>query len=155
MTKGLFASFRAACRRFARAKEGNTVITFGLAFIPLVGLVGAAVDYSRANQLQTAMQAAADTTALMIAQSAASQTDAAVQSDSDKYYKALFKNPAAQNLQVTGTYSDTNGSTVFVRATATYRTSFMGVLGFPTLPLAAASTASFGNTRLQIGRAHV
>src|SRR5215510_7160570 len=108
-TNRLIAKLRNACRAFPGAKGGNTAVTFAVAFIPMVGLTGAAVDYSRANQLQTAMQAAADSTALMVAQSAASQTDAAVQSDSDKYYKALFKNPAAQNLQVTGTYSDTNG----------------------------------------------
>jgi uncharacterized protein YegL len=115
-----------------------------------VGLTGAAVDYSRAQQLQTAMQAAADTTALMIAQNAASQTAAAVQSTANSYYKALFSNPAATGLQVTGTYTSTGGSTVVVSATATYKTNFMGVMGFSSLPLAATSTASFGNSRLRV-----
>ena len=149
-TNRLIAKFRDKCRQFAGASEGNTVITFALAFIPLVGLTGAAVDYSRANQLQTSMQAAADTTALMVAQSAAAQTASAVQSSTNSFYKALFTNPAAANLQVTGTYSNTNGSTVVVNATATYKTSFMGVVGFSSLPLAAASTASFGNSRLRV-----
>ncbi len=144
------AKFRAACRRFGGAKDGNTVIVFALAFIPMVGLTGAAVDYSRAQQLQTSMQAAADTTALMVAQTAASQTAAVVQSSTNNYFKAIFTNPAAQGLQVTGTYSSTNGSTVVVSATATYQTSFMGVMGFRTLPLAANSTASFGNSRLRV-----
>ena len=149
-TNRLIAKFRDACRRFAGAKDGNTVVVFALAFIPLMGLVGAAVDYSRAQQLQTAMQAAADTTALMIAQNAAASTAATVQTTSNNYYKAMFTNPAAQNLTVTGTYSTTNGSTVLISATATYRTSFMGIMGFATLPLAANSTASFGNTRLRV-----
>ena len=138
------------CRQFAGAKDGNTVVTFALAFIPLVGLTGAAVDYSRANQLQTAMQAAADTTALMIAQSAASQTSADVQTSANTFYRALFTNPAATSLQVTGTYSNTSGSTVVISATASYRTSFMGIMGFAQLPLAATSTASFGNSRLRV-----
>jgi Flp pilus assembly protein TadG len=146
----LIAKFRDACRRFAGAKDGNTVVVFALAFIPLMGLTGAAVDYSRAYQLQTSMQAAADTTALMIAQNAASQTATTVQTNANNYYKALFSNPAAANLQVTGTYSNTSGSTVLITATATYKTSFMGILGFSSLPLAANSTASFGNTRLRV-----
>jgi Flp pilus assembly protein TadG len=149
-TNRLIATLRDACRRFAGAKDGNTVITFALAFIPLMGLTGAAVDYSRANQLQTAMQAAADTAALMVAQTAAAQTSTVVQTTTNDYYRALFSNPAAQNLTVTGTYSNTNGSTVFVSATATYRTAFMGIMGFATLPLAANSTASFGNSRLRV-----
>jgi Flp pilus assembly protein TadG len=149
-TNRLIATFRDACRRFAGAKDGNTVVTFALAFIPLVGLTGAAVDYSRASQLQTGMQAAADATALMVAQSAASQNAADVQTATDKFYKGIFNNPAAQGLQVAGTYSNVNGSTVLVKATATYKTSFMGVMGFKTLPLAATSTASFGNSRLRV-----
>src|SRR5579871_613720 len=150
MTNRLIAKLRDACRRFAGAKDGNTVVVFALAFIPLVGLTGAAVDYSRANQLQTAMQAAADTAALMVAQNAASQSANTVQTTTNNYYRALFTNAAAQNLAVTGTYSSTSGSTVVVSATATYRTSFMGVVGFQTLPLAATSTASFGNSRLRV-----
>jgi Flp pilus assembly protein TadG len=146
----LIATLRDACRRFAGAKDGNTVITFALAFIPLMGLIGAAVDYSRAFQLQTSMQAAADATALMVAQSAASETNTAVQTATDAFYRGMFTNTAAQGLQVAGTYSNVGGSTVYVRATATYRTSFMGVMGFRTLPLAAASTASFGNSRLRV-----
>ena len=149
-TNRLIAKLLDRCRHFAGARDGNTVVTFALAFIPLVGLVGAAVDYSRANQLQTSMQAAADTTALMVAQNAAAQTATAVQTASNNYYKALFTNPAAANVQVTGTYSNTNGSTVVVTATATYKTSFMGVVGFAQLPLAATSTASFGNSRLRV-----
>src|SRR5690349_10926670 len=113
-TNRFFTEFRKISRRFARAQNGNTAITFALAFIPLVGLVGAAVDYSRANQLQTAMQAAADTTALMVAQSADSQTASAVQSSTSKFYSALFSNPAATNLKVTGTYSRSGNSTVVV-----------------------------------------
>src|SRR5947209_11580496 len=110
-TNRLIARLRDACGRFGGARDGNTVVVFALAFIPLVGLTGAAVDYSRANQLQTAMQAAADAAALMVAQTAASQTATAVQSTTNNYYRALFSNPAAQNLSVTGTYTTTNGST--------------------------------------------
>src|SRR2546430_11727383 len=55
-TNRLIAKFRDVCRRFAGAKDGNTVVVFALAFIPLMGLTGAAVDYARAQQLRTAMQ---------------------------------------------------------------------------------------------------
>src|SRR5262245_25335566 len=150
MTNRLIAKLRGACRRFAGATDGNTVVVFALAFIPLMGLTGAAVDYGQASRLQTAMQAAADATALMVAQSAAAQTDTAVQTATNNYYRAIFSNPTAENLAVTGTYSNTNGSTVLVSATATYKTSFMGIMGFRTLPLAANSTSSFGNVRLRV-----
>ena len=150
MTNRLIARLRDSLRQFANARDGNTVVTFALAFIPLMGLTGAAVDYSRANAVQTTMQAAADTTALMIAQNAASLTSQNLQTQASNYYRALFTRTDAANLQVTATYTTTSGSTVVVGATATYATSFMGIMGFRQLPLAARSTASFGNARLRV-----
>lgn len=146
----IIAKLRAAYHRFASDRQGNTLVTFALAFIPLVGLMGAAVDYSRAYAIQTTMQAAADTTALMVAQSATSETANDLQTQVSSYYTALFTRTDATNLQVVGTHTTANGSTVVVTATATYRTSFMGVLGFSRLPLAASSTASYGNLRLRV-----
>ncbi len=49
------ASWRGSLRT---ANGGNVTITFALATIPMVGFVGAAVDYSRANSVKAAMQAA-------------------------------------------------------------------------------------------------
>ena len=149
-TNLLIAKLRDTLRQFGSARDGNTVVTFALAFIPLMGLTGAAVDYSRANSIQTTMQAAADTTALMIAQNAASLTSQNLQTQASSYYRALFTRTDAANLQVTATYTTTSGSTVVVGATATYATSFMGIMGFRQLPLAATSTASFGNSRLRV-----
>ncbi len=39
---------------------------FTIAAIPLIGFVGAAIDYSRANAARSTMQAALDSTALML-----------------------------------------------------------------------------------------
>jgi Flp pilus assembly protein TadG len=146
----MIAKLLSACRRFAGAREGNTVVTFALAFIPLVGLMGAAVDYSRANATRTAMQAAADSTALMVAQTANSETASSLQDQASTYFTALFTRGGASNLVVTATSSTTTGSTVVVSATASYKTDFMGVMGFRTIPLAVSSTAGFGNKRLRV-----
>ena len=40
---------------------------FALGLVPMIGVAGAAVDYSRANATRTAMQATLDSTALMVA----------------------------------------------------------------------------------------
>ncbi|HZN31149.1 MAG TPA: pilus assembly protein TadG-related protein, partial [Xanthobacteraceae bacterium] len=45
-------------RAFRTAQGGNVVFTFALAMIPMIGFVGAAVDYSRGNSAKAAMQAA-------------------------------------------------------------------------------------------------
>jgi Flp pilus assembly protein TadG len=149
---GTLTKIRNIWRDFVRAKDGNTLITFALAFIPVVGLTGAAVDYSHASLIKSTMQAVGDTTALAMAQTASTQTAASLQTAADNYYRAVFTRTDIQNLQVTATYSNTNGSTVVINATGTYNTSIMGVMGasFRHLVLSTTSSSSFGNTRLRV-----
>jgi Flp pilus assembly protein TadG len=146
----LIVMLRERCRRFGGAVEANTIVVFALAFLPLLGLLGAAIDYSRANAAKTAMQAAADTTVLVLAQNAASQSAPDVQAAGATIYQSLLVRPEATNLKVTATYSTTGGSTVVVSATAAYKTIFMSIMGFAQVPLAVSSTATFGNTRLRV-----
>jgi Flp pilus assembly protein TadG len=63
--------FRRTLAAFRIAQAGNVAITFAFASLPIVGFVGAAVDYSRANSVKAAMQTALDSTALMLAKEAA------------------------------------------------------------------------------------
>jgi len=58
--------FRNALHEFRAAHSGNVAIIFALATLPIIAFVGAAVDYSRANSVKVAMQAALDSTALML-----------------------------------------------------------------------------------------
>ncbi|HMK42069.1 MAG TPA: pilus assembly protein TadG-related protein, partial [Methyloceanibacter sp.] len=51
-------------RSFARDKAGNVAILFGLALIPIVIGVGAAIDYGRALVVRDRMADAADAAAL-------------------------------------------------------------------------------------------
>src|ERR1700719_1223152 len=53
-------------RRLWSDRSGNIAIIFGLAIVPVMGAIGAAVDYSVANASRTAMQAALDNTALSL-----------------------------------------------------------------------------------------
>ena len=48
-------ALRKQTRRFGAAERGNVMITFALATIPMIGFVGAAVDYSRGNSVKAAM----------------------------------------------------------------------------------------------------
>ena len=63
----VFRRLRAAARRFAGANDGNIAILFGIAVIPIISFVGAAGDYTRAVAARSSMQAALDSTALMLA----------------------------------------------------------------------------------------
>src|SRR5207248_4234538 len=49
-----------SCSQFKRNSEGSVASIFALALVPVVGLVGAAVDYSQANNARTTLQARLD-----------------------------------------------------------------------------------------------
>ena len=50
-----------------RSRAGNVAIIFSIAIVPIVGGIGAALDYSMANSNRTSMQKALDSTALALA----------------------------------------------------------------------------------------
>lgn len=60
----LSAPLRRAARRFPRDRRGNVTMLFGLSIVPVLGLTGAAVDYSRAAAIRTRLDSIADTAAL-------------------------------------------------------------------------------------------
>jgi hypothetical protein len=66
----LLTSLGLACARFIKRADGAIAPTFAFALIPIATAVGAAVDYSRANNVRTELQAALDSAVLAGAQDA-------------------------------------------------------------------------------------
>lgn len=141
---------------FLRDRRGNVATMFAFAILPILGFVGAAVDYSRAAKARTAMQAALDATALMIAKDAASMTAAQITSKAQAYFTAQYTTnseaPAA-NFSAVYTPNTGSGATVVVSATGTIQTDFMKLAGYPSIDFKSGSTTTWGNTRLRVALA--
>jgi Flp pilus assembly protein TadG len=139
----------AAIRRFRAAQHGNVAVTFAFAALPIIGLIGAAVDYSRANAVKADMQAALDSTALMLSKNAASMPGSDLQAAAQQYFTALFKRSGADNISVTASYTSTSGSSLAVSATASVPTDVMTIWGEDSITIGAKSTAKWGHARLR------
>lgn len=139
-----------ALARFGRARDCNVAITFALTLIPMLAMVGAAVDFSRANAIKASLQAALDSTALMSSKNAASLTAGQIQTNAQSYFNALFTRPEAKNVTIAASYSTDGGSSVVVTGTADMDTDFMAILGFKTITVAGTSTAKWGSARLRV-----
>jgi Flp pilus assembly protein TadG len=137
-------------QRFVDDRSASVVPLLALAAIPVTGLIGASVDYSRAAAVQASLQAAADSTSLAMAKNAASMTAQQLQTNAASYFSALFTRTDAEAPTVSASYSTTYGSQVLITATSSVNTMFMGIMGFKQLPIAATSTASWGNKRLRV-----
>jgi Flp pilus assembly protein TadG len=136
-------------------RSGNVAVIFGIAAIPVFGLVGAAVDYSRANAARTAMQVALDAAALMVAKEAANLKDGQVQNKAKKYFNAQFDRPEVKKLDITFTMVN-NGPgdfTVLAEATGRIDTSIAQVIGKKTIDLRANAQVRWGFKALELALA--
>lgn len=145
-------------RRFRRDRGGNIAVIFAIALLPLLGFVGAAVDYSRASRARSAIQTALDSTALMVAKDlTGGKIDATnVQSAANTYFKGLYTNTEAANIAVTATYTPKTSSEnakLIVNGTGSITTEFMKVMNIPTVTVGASSTTTWGGKRLRVALA--
>jgi Flp pilus assembly protein TadG len=145
----LFDRLRDRALRFRSAKGGNVVMTFALATVPIMGFVGSAVDYSRANSAKAAMQMAIDATGLMLSKEV-TKPGFDLNKKATDYFKSLFNRPEVTNIMVTPVYTTEGGSQVVVTATGVVPTTFMKVVGFQQLNIEASTTVKWGNTRLRV-----
>ena len=136
--------------RFLKDRRGGIAPMLALSALPLMGSVGVAVDFTRANAARTAFQTSLDSTALMLSKTAATQTSGELQAAATAYFGALFTRPEAKNVAVQASYTATGGSKVTLTGSATIDTNFLSMLGFSQLPINATAVSTWGNTRLRV-----
>jgi Flp pilus assembly protein TadG len=130
-------------KRFAKDTSGNVAMIFGLALVPILVGTGAAVDYSRASNVYSAVAAAADSAALAAA--TGKGTPAAREAIAKKVFEANLKT-AEISGPVRVTYQNiANGSanTGFrIEAKATVKTTFGAFVGASETEVGAIAQAT-------------
>jgi Flp pilus assembly protein TadG/uncharacterized protein YegL len=144
--------------RFRQDSAGNVALIFGLALLPLMGAVGAAVDYSLASRQRAVIQSALDTAMLAGAIAGKASIDAgagkstaiaAAEAAAAASFKSNIGSVAAtlqadfkmKGLNISGTGS----------AAADAKNLFMGIFGHKTTAIKATSqTASAAQPYLNV-----
>jgi Flp pilus assembly protein TadG len=122
--------------RFLADQRGGVMPIFALALVPMIGLAGAAIDYSRANAARTSMQATLDATALMIAKDAQLLQQNQVAPRANELFNATFGRDDVTSLQVNASITNnTTGTTVTASVGGSIATTFMHVLGHSSMAL--------------------
>jgi Flp pilus assembly protein TadG len=134
-------------RRFRNDRSGNVAVIFALSLIPLFGVGGAALDYSRVLTLRSKLQHASDAAALA-ASHGARVSVAAMNDLADKSFKENLANVHfAKHVSMKVTKIK-NG--VRVTADGRMETSLLGVLGISKLDVHVASEVGYSNTKLEV-----
>lgn len=148
-------AFCTLIRRFVGDRRGNIGVIFAIASVPLITAVGCAIDYSRATQTRSKLQAAADAASVGAVAKASPAFLAAGSMTSDGPIPAGVTD--AQNIfdanraNLTGYTLNSvtptvvkSGSTVVstVSFNASIKTMFLGLIGKTALTVTGASTST-------------
>lgn len=98
-----------------RDEQGGVAVLFAVCFIPIMAVVAASVDYSRANRAMVQLQAATDSAALALAKEAKTVPSSQLQPDAAAFVQAGVYNPDITNLIVLASY-DSTAQTVSLEA---------------------------------------
>lgn len=134
--------------RFAAARRGNVATMFAILLIPLIGLVGAAVDYSTAYRAKERIQNALDATSLAV--------NRAIGTMSEADLRALAQTTFAANMggtreaELSRVDISTGEHTVSLEAKGRSTTMFLAVLGVDKFDLGASSTTISGQQTFEI-----
>lgn len=141
-------------RRFLRDRNGGVAPLLALSIIPIVGAVGAAVDYGRANVARSELQAALDATALTLAKQARTLSGDADSKATD-YFNAVFHSNIVQNVALKTTVQNpTPGNYVVdVTASGTVPMRLSSLFGGSGLDVSATSEAVWGIKKLNLALA--
>jgi Flp pilus assembly protein TadG len=135
--------------RFVADQRGGVAPIFALGLIPMIGLAGAAIDYSRATAARTAMQATLDATALMIAKDIQTIPSAQVSARASELFNGAFERTDVQSLQVTANVSTgAAGTTISANAGGSVGTTFMHLLGRTGVEISARASVVTANDGL-------
>jgi Flp pilus assembly protein TadG len=135
-----------------RSRAGNIAIVFSLAIVPIVGGVGAAVDYSTANSNRTSMQKALDSTALALAKLmplTQAQLDARGWEIFSANLGALKVSMPQSGLVITTPIV----GKIHLVATGTYTPQISGFIGVQAFPVKAKSEVQWGMKKLELALA--
>lgn len=137
-----------ALGRFRADQSGAAAILFGLSIFPLMGVVGAAIDYSRAAAEHSRLQVAADATALALVREPKTASEADLTGKAIQVFRSTYRPIPGVTLNDPVVVRD--GRSIRVTASGRMDTLFMGVVGFNDLLLGTEARAAWGQERLEV-----
>jgi Flp pilus assembly protein TadG len=126
---------------------------FVITLIPTLGMVGAAVDYSRATTARQVLNSAVDSAALMAARDAAKLTDEQLRTRINDWIRANLHGEEANSFGNATVTIDRTARTVNIAANLNVQTSLIRLVGQDTVAISSSSQSSWGTNMIEIALA--
>ena len=150
MLRYLFRSMRSTLGTLAQDRRGNVAMMFALTVVPIIGLVGAAVDYSRATDVRQTLNAAIESAALMAARDASKLTDSQLRTRVDGWIRAQLQPDWSSSFSGATVAIDRTARTVNITANVEVQATLMRVLGQTTMAIGSNAQSSWGNNTIEL-----
>lgn len=137
-------------KQFRRNERGNVAMMFALALVPLMGVIGVAVDYSRASRVRQALSSAVDSAALMAARDAQKLTDAQLTSRINAWVKDNLPSDAKDQFTGVTVTIDRTARTVMIVANGAVPATISQVIGTSSLPVSTTSQSTWGTNTIEL-----
>jgi Flp pilus assembly protein TadG len=138
-----------AMRHFWKDEKGSLMALFALSLLPVMGLMGAAVDYSRAQLARTKMQAALDATGLFLSKLPAGYTPDQLAEKATPFFFANYTQTEVLGVQLAVVPAAQPGK-LNLTASGTYNPMIVSVVGVTAFPVIAKTEVQWGNSRLRV-----
>jgi len=123
-------------RKFCRSETGMTLPLLALSIVVITGMVGTAIDIARLQLVQSKLQFSLDAAALAAGSTAST---ANINAEVTKYLNVNFNGYLGSTITATSVATNNTATVFTLSATATLPSTFMNVLGIPTLTATANS----------------
>lgn len=134
-------------KRFRRHDEGGVLIMFAFALLPVMLIIGAAVDYGLTTRARSAAQVTADAAALA---AATTMTDdvATMRAAAERFVRANFDEATYGKLDITKFTYVQKDADITIQLSGAVNASFMRIAGYTSLSydVSASSTRAIPGT---------
>lgn len=140
------SKFSNLSRRFMMDRAGNIAMTFAVVSIPLLGAMGAGVDYMRALNMHREIQANLDAALVAAIKDVGTKDDDAIKQQLANWLAAEASVSGSYELDINSVSIDTSNQKVTATVRANVPTTFMRILGKTTVPVAVNASIIGGET---------
>jgi Flp pilus assembly protein TadG len=127
-----------------RSRDGNFSILFILSFVPLAIAVGTGIDFSRALNARTEMQADLDAAILSATKDIGKDTEANLKTKAEKTMKAMALQRGSYTLNELNITVNATSKSISATASTIVPTTLMRLAGIDEVPVKVASAAAGG-----------
>jgi Flp pilus assembly protein TadG len=137
-------------KRMLSNERGNMAIVVGMATVPMMLIMGAAVDFENASNTHTELQSSVDSAALFAATLTETSNDA-LTTKSKPYFDSNFNATGASGSGSSATYNVTSvGDSITATASIPVNNAFMKLAGLPTTTVSATSVVKKAGINLEV-----